>query len=177
MKESCRNYRSLLMDAAEGRPTPEVTRHLEECKSCSAAVERYREIVAAAKVAWTPAPADLIALVKNLIPETRRVWTAARLGSSLAAGARGLGDEFQMSVGGGDLSIRIMATRSEAGWQLMGRLPEGEWSIDAEVPAVVDANGFRFTVGALEESGFNLIGPDQILVVPAMSQLLGDDGR
>lgn len=159
------------MDAAEGRSSPELAVHLESCTSCAELVRRYREIVVAAQIAWTSAPAELIQRAKNLMPETRRVWIAQRLGASLAAGARGPADEFQVLVGTDELSIRLMATRIEKGWQLMGRLPEGEWEVDASFPIQVDAKGFRFVVPSLEQSAFNLIGKDAVLQVPALSEL------
>jgi hypothetical protein len=177
MKDSCRNYRDHLVDAAEGRVSPEVAQHLEACASCAELVRRYREIVAATRIAWTPASRELVELVKGLMPETRKVWSARRLGSSLMAGARGPGDEFQMLVGTDELSVRVLASRTDAGWQLMGRFPEGEWNVVASVPVTVDANGFRFVVSNLEESAFSLVGHDTVLEVPALSRFLSDDGR
>jgi hypothetical protein len=172
----CRIYRERLADAAEGRGDAEVILHIEGCAKCSELVRRYRQIFEAARHPWESAPAEQIAMAKSLIPSQRRLVIARRLGTSQLAGARGERDEFQILVGTESLSLRLMASREDGGWHLMGRFPQGEyspgdWTIESVHRNWTEEEGFHIVVPSLTDCEFSLVGPDLTLQVPSLGAL------
>ena len=174
MRETCSRFRSSLADAAEGKVTAELTEHLRECSSCAQIIGEYKAIFASAGELWESAPLETIQLAKALMPETRRVLFAKRL-SVGAATARGPQEEFQVLVGGEDISMRLMATPTTEGWSIRGKVPNADWIVYAENAVQMPDGRFEFTVPTLEESSFDVLGEDTILQVPALSQLLTHD--
>lgn len=150
--------------------------HVEGCPHCSAVVERYRQIFASASGVWESAPTHLVARVKELVPETRRVLFGRRLQVGGLAVSRGPLEEFQLVVGDADVSIRLMATPNPEGWSIVGRVPNNNWEVDAPRPITASDGRFQFSVKTLEESAFDLLGPDTLMHVPALSELIENDG-
>lgn len=175
MKDVCPQYRAQLVDAAEGKSNPELEQHLLICSKCSQLLENYRAMLKAADGLWESAPANLVLRAKNLMPETRRVVIARRLGLGTLGAARGPLDEFQVMVGDDSTSVRLMASPTANGWSIMGRVPSEAWEVDSPVPVELAEGRFQFTVAALEDSSFELVGPDVVLHIPPLSELIQND--
>jgi len=173
MKRACRPFRDRLIEMAEGHALPAVAEHVAGCADCAAIVGDYTRMLGAARIPWSAAPAALIDRVKALMPERRRVVFGRRLGT-FATAARGEADEFQVVVGEGDLSVRLMATRDADGWRVMGRAPAGTWNFEGPSDAAMESGRFEFRTSSLEDSAFSLTNDDTVFQVPALSHLLQD---
>ena len=161
MIDPCSNYRVHLADAAEGRADLEVMNHATTCAKCAKLLAQYRVLLAAASGTWESPSAQILARVKGMMPERRRVLIGRRLLAPSLSTARGLPvEEFQVVVGAEDVSVRIMATPQGGGWSIMGRLPDASWTVESDTP--VDQSGGRFQLDAtdLTSSGFDLVGPN-----------------
>ncbi len=175
MRDTCSRFRSRLADAAEGNTNVELAEHLGQCTVCSQIISEYKTIFATASGLWESAPLESIQLAKALMPETRRVLFAKRLSVGAAATARGPQEEFQVLVGGEDISMRLMATPTTEGWSIRGKVPNADWIVYAENAVQMPDGRFEFTVPTLEDSSFDVLGEDTILQVPALSQLMTYD--
>ena len=176
MKDACSMFRDRLADLADGRADDEVIQHVASCSRCNTIARELQSIVDAASFTWEEAPQAAISRAKALIPETKRVFWAARLRLGGLAPARGPIDEFQIVVGVEDWSIRLLATPHENGWSIMGQLPGESWLFDGHVPVTMSGNRFQFHASDLSRTAFELVGEDAILCIPPISDLLNDDG-
>ena len=176
MIDPCSNYRIHIPDAAEGRADLDVMNHVATCAKCAKLLTQHRVLLAAASGTWESPSAQILARVKGLMPETRRILVGRRIFAPSLSAARGLPvEEFQVLVGAEDVSVRIMATPQGEGWSIMGRLPNDSWAVQAD--SLVDQSAGRFQLDAsdLNASGFDLLGPDVVIRIPALSELLTDD--
>jgi hypothetical protein len=83
-------------------------------------------------------------------------------------------EDFQIVVGGEAMQLRLMYSHLGDGWEVLGRVPSGEWTVAAPESQVhMDAGG-RFVLRApdLGKTGFSLIGPERELVVPSAEEML-----
>jgi hypothetical protein len=175
MRNACSKYRFRLIEAAEGNADNEMLAHVAECANCSAEVNRIITVLAAAKGIWESAPSEIVQRAQSLMPETRRHLIGRRLGLGSFAGARGGQEEFQVLVGDEDVTIRLMASPRQDGWAVMGRVPGDDWIVEAQSPVKLDDTVFEFEVKTLDGSAFDLVGPDSILHIPALSELIDND--
>lgn len=165
-------YRERLVAMAETGLDADLARHVESCSTCAALLARYQRMHKAAKQEWVSAPSSLIGAAKAMLPSTRRAFIAGRLGTSLLAGARGVPEEFQLVAGTEELPVRLLASREDNGWHVMGRFPAGNWAIESSHPAWIEEGGFRLLVPSLRESEFTLVGADETLEFPSIETLL-----
>lgn len=176
MIDPCSNYRMHLPDAAEGRADLEVMNHAGTCAKCATLLAQYRVLLAAASGTWESPSAQVLASVKAMMPEKRRVLIGRRILAPSLSAARGLPvEEFQVVVGAEDVSVRIMAIPQGEGWSIMGRLPDASWTVESETPVDQSSGRFQLEAVDLESSGFDVVGPNVVLRIPALSELLTDD--
>lgn len=173
MKPECQSLSDRLFEIALGRSDEEALSHVATCVDCSRELALYREIVAAARTMMASAPAEAISAAKGLVTSRSRTVAIRRLG--LGQQVRGSALK-QASFEAGEVAIRVLASQSEHGWILTGRVEaSGEAKIlygADEIP--LDREGrFQIRVASLSESGFEVkVGGDWI-EVPALDA--GDD--
>lgn len=66
-----------------------------------------------------------------------------------------------------------MYVREEAGWEVVGRLPKGDWQISRDGQAVeTDGDGrFSFKANDLHQTGFEFVGTE-VIEIPSAEELL-----
>lgn len=175
MKSNCRDYRDRLGDAAEGRADATLNAHLAECTMCTARVERMRAMIEASRFRLESAPSALIDSVKGLMtPKAHRVW-ATLVSTSRLAGARAEGDDFQAVYAHEGVTLRILATRTDDGWELMGRLPGDAWTVHANGEVEQEEGGFRVRTDNLETLELRVSHGESEIEIPNLLAEAPDD--
>ena len=172
----CKNFRERLADLLEGRASDDVVQHVAGCVRCELELKQLRTILGTTEFTWHSAPTNLVDSAKSLMP-TRAPIRARLLGSSLAAGARSVEGDAQVVVGNDETSVRLMVSETESGWEVFGRLPSSDWTVEPRSGLQVDSDGFRITAQDLATTGFRMVGPSADIDVPALSELLDHAGQ
>ena len=175
MKDACNQFRDSLADMADGTADAATVAHVNSCQSCLSIVNDLKLIVARAHQEWFIAPSEWISAAKALMPETRKIFTCHRLQLRGIAPARGPVDEFQIVVGTDELSLRLMATPTDTGWNIMGQFPSSDWEMEGQPNVTISGPRFQFSAKDLSETAFELVSMDTILQVPPMNRLIRDD--
>jgi hypothetical protein len=177
MRDRCADYWEGIVDIAEGRQSEPARLHLQSCGDCSEKLEQLHVMMAAGDLRYFDAPTNLIASVKGLMPQPeRRVFSLLR-STTAWTGARTAAHDFQLVAGDGDTQVRLMFSKVDDGWEVMGRIPAGSWSVEADGQTVdlSDEGRFSFLAPGLDATGFTLIGSDTELVVPSAEELLSNE--
>src|SRR4051812_18744628 len=128
MKNRCADFWDGIVDLAEGRENAAASAHVEGCADCRMKLEELREIFAVGDLKFYSAPKAVIDAAKGLMQPQRRVAGVFR--STLAfSGARTVAEDFQLVVGEGDTQTRLMFVHTGSGWEVLGRLPSGDWTV------------------------------------------------
>ena len=166
----CKDLQESLATLAEGGSAPEAEAHVAGCVDCGLRLAELRRVVGAARLPVESAPLDLIARAQALMrPRPRLV--ARLLGNGLAASGarRATAEAFSLSVGVDGVEIPLQFAPVKGGWELLGRAPSEDWTIErngVEIPCG-PAGRFHLFVPTLDEAWFTLRhGADEIVVPP-----------
>ena len=162
------------MELAEGRVNVVAKSHVDSCADCARALDQLRAMMAAGQTEMTDAPMSLIERAKAIVAPQQRRLLAGILRTSLAAGARSVGTDFQVVVGSEDVSARLMYSKEADGWVVMGRAPSNDWTMihgSEQVPCEPDGR-FSFRAPSLSDTGFALMSTSAQLIVPPIEDLL-----
>ncbi len=160
-----------LVALASGKENEEAKLHLDGCPSCQARLAELTRAIQAMKRPEFDAPRDQIMMAVSLMPERQRQrFLATLLGSSLAtAGARAaLAESFQMTFQHDDVNLRLMYSKVDLGWEVMGRVPD-QWVADSDEGEIqADGEGhFTLVVSELDQTGFLLRRGDVEIQIPS----------
>lgn len=176
MNKRCRELSEALIALAEGRSSAEVAEHVAHCGACAKRLAEYREMLEVGRVRAFAAPQEVIARAQAIMPAKQgRVATFLRSSLSLAGARAATTIDFQIVVETGLGQLRLMYVRTESGWDVMGRLPNVEATIergDSQITA--DESGrFQFAAENLQDTAFTLWTRDGERVdVPSAEDLL-----
>ena len=173
MKRECEDIRDELVLLAEGQENPRVGAHLETCEDCRCRLEQLRYMLSALKVQSFEAPPDLVLEAKSLIPN--RSFRLSLIRTSLqTATARAPSQDFQAVYGGEGLEVRVMYSKVDAGWEVMGKAPSGDWQAENEASLIeVDQQGrFHFVIGSLDQTAFTIRGDGRVCDIPSVSEAI-----
>jgi len=181
MRRDCGAYQERLLDLAEGRVDEAAFAHVQTCADCAEILRQYRAVLDAAAFEWTAAPTEAVRRAKDLmmpghLPQRRSI--ARLLHSSLLAGARSAPDDIQLTVEAEGERVRLMYSRLATGWEVVGRVPNAGISAERDQgPLALDEAGrFSFAAPSEAQTGFALRGPEWIVEIPSLEELLSNDG-
>lgn len=179
MKDRCANHWEGIVNLAEGRESETARLHVQNCRECAAKLEQLRAMMSAAEVRYFNAPASAIASVKGLMqPAERRVFGLLR-STTAWSGARTAAQDFQIVAGEGGTQVRLMFSKVDEGWEVMGRTPAGEWNVEAngDILETSDDGRFSFIAPRLDSTGILMTGRETELVVPSAEELLSSESN
>ncbi len=179
MNSPCPRYIERLVALAEGHSDSAAEAHVAACEGCSEALIQYRSILTAARRESFTVPTAVLAATKAIMPSVKRTVLARLVGSSALAGARALPGDLQVALEADGHPVRVMYTRREAGWEVLGTLPGPDWRAEREKGAVhMNQDGrFSFSATKVEATGFRLAHEDLAVEVPPLEELLdGNSG-
>lgn len=179
MKRNCSEYWERIVQLAEGTDDADARAHLESCEECRTKFGQLQEILAVRGARFFDAPSRLVADVKAAIPRRER-RVATLLQSTLAwSGARAITEDFQVVVGQAENRTRLMYSRSEDRWEVLGRMPSSNWVALRDGQRLSSGDGtFSFQAATLSDTDVTLIGPEGEVYVPSAEELLrGSDHR
>lgn len=174
MKDRCIDYWVGIVDLAEGREAPAALHHVERCEDCSHKLAELRTLMDVGRARYFDAPAHLIESVKQLMPQPERRFLRLLRTTTAWSGARAVAEDFQIVAGDESDQVRLMYSRGDKGWEVMGKAPSAHWSLEGPPHEVeIDEDGrFSFTAQSLSQTGFSLIGPGRELVVASAEEML-----
>jgi hypothetical protein len=153
---------------AEGQIDAEQAAHLAGCADCGRRVEQMRTLLAALAYPLRAAPEGLLDRVPNPVPAPKITRLARLLGYGPALAARAVVDDVQVLVGTEDVELRLIYARQADGIRVMGRLPEGGWTLEDGAVEI------DFVAASEAATGFALEREDMRLEVPALDALRAD---
>lgn len=176
MNAPCSRFSERLVAIAEGRVDGDAERHVASCANCASTLSEYRKIVSIARESAFSVPASMVVAAKALFtglpvrPQVRLV------SSSVRAGARALPADLQVAIEAAGNPVRLMYTRKESGWEVLGTLPGPDWRAEKEKGLVkIGPDGrFSFAVPKVSATGFRLASSEQTVDVPSLEDLLFD---
>ncbi|MEZ0324773.1 MAG: hypothetical protein ACAH95_02615 [Fimbriimonas sp.] len=174
MKRACADNWENIVELAEGRKNEAAQAHVESCVDCAKVYAQLKKMVSASERGIYAAPTELINRAIGLMPKPIRV-RAGLLRTTLGlVGARAEADDFQIVVSVGDEQNRLMYVREQDGWEVIGRLPNGDWRIERSGEEIETDNTGRFSFKAndLEHTGFEFVGGSQVIEIPSAEELL-----
>jgi hypothetical protein len=174
MKSPCSRYIERLVSLAEGHPDPAAEVHVAACEACADALAQYQGILVSARREAFPVPAAVLAAAKAIMPSSRRTVLARLVRSSALAGARALPGDLQVALEADGRPVRVMYTRRDAGWEVLGTLPGPDWRAEREAGAVHMGQDGRFSFSAprVEATGFRLASEELAVEIPPLEELL-----
>jgi hypothetical protein len=174
MRDRCANYWDGIVTLAEGGQDEAARLHVESCTDCADQLRHLRQIMAVGGLRFFDAPANLIEDVKRMMPAPERIRLGLLRSTTAWSGARVVAEDFQIVVGEGSTQMRLMYERSGELWQVLGKAPSGEWTLESisGIASVGDEGRFSFEAPSLAETSFTLSGPEGELYVPSAEELL-----
>lgn len=178
MKRTCNDIWERIVELAEGQPQPEASAHLTTCTECRAKFGELGTMLQGMAVPHFKAPESLLQEAKSLMPVAARRMGLIRTSLQLS-GARSENQDFQAVYGADDLELRVMYSKVERGWDVIGQIPNPLWSVargNKEIP--VDSEGrFHFLTKTLDDSSFSLDGGQLRLEVPSATEAIREPGN
>ena len=166
------------MELAEGKTQPEASAHLTTCPDCQAKFEELGRMLKGTAVPYFKAPASLLEAAKALMPVIQKRMSLIRTSLQLS-GARSENQDFQAVYGVDELEVRVMYSKVERGWDVIGQIPKAQWVVERgtkEIP--VDTEGrFHFLTKTLDDSNFSLEGDQLRLEVPSATEAIRESGN
>ncbi len=177
MKRDCTPFWQGIVELAEGRDNPGAKAHVESCGECQALLQQVKRMLEAAAIPTLKAPVDLVTAAKAFMPgpqPLRVLRTSLQL-----AGARWMNQDFQVVYEAREFELRVSYTKTEGGWEVVGKVPSDEWSVNKKRRSIpIQADGrFFFTVKSLEQSGFVLMTSNEAFTVPSGSEAMDESTR
>ena len=173
MKRECQDIWESVVALAEGQANDRATAHLEGCEDCRRRFEQLQSMFAGLGLASFEVPPTLVQAAKSLMFGQAKRLGLIRTSFQLSA-ARAPSQDFQAVYGGEGIEVRVMYSKVDQGWEVMGRTPAGEWRVEAEgSPVDSDEHGrFHFVVGSLDKSAFSLIGEHEACEIPSANEAI-----
>lgn len=174
MFSPCPRFAERLVSLAEGAADPALEAHAATCTGCSGALEHYREIFAVAQRQAYAVPVSVVEAAKAIMPTTRRVVLARLIRSSMLAGARAVPADLHVALDADGSPMRVMYTRRESGYDVLGTLPGPDWHAERDQGSVI-ASGpsrFAFLAARLEATGFRVMNRTTTVIVPPIEEFV-----
>ena len=173
MKRECQDVWESVVALAEGQANDRATTHLKGCEDCRLRFEQLQSMFAGMRLASFEVPPTLVQSAKSLIAGQTTRLRLVRTSFQLSA-ARAPSQDFQAVYGGQGIEVRVMYSKVDQGWEVMGRMPAGEWRVETESsPVDSDEHGrFHFLVGSLDKSAFSLIGENEVCEIPNANEAI-----
>lgn len=173
MKRECQDIWESVVALAEGHANDGATAHLKGCGDCRRRFEQLQAMLAGIGLKSFEVPATLVEAAKSLIADKAKRLGLIRTSFQLSA-ARAPSQDFQAVYGGEGIEVRVMYSKVDQGWEVMGRTPAGQWLVETvDSPVDSDEHGrFHFVVGSLDDSAFSLIGEHGTCEIPSANEAI-----
>jgi hypothetical protein len=176
MNRACRAIWESLIELAEGKSSPVAEAHVAHCANCSESLAELRQLFSAGRTEWHAAPMEVVDRAYSIMPQRERrraVFVSQSFGTAFARSGEG---DFQMTFSVDGSPMRLLVSREQTGWSLVGQVPTDGWSVGPGHSDVrQDMEGrFRIHVRRLEDSAFVLRGPFHDVEIPAITEFLDD---
>ena len=174
MNFPCPRFAERLVSLAEGIADPAVEAHVVVCVGCAEALTHYRTILTVAQRQAVTVPISVVEAAKAIMPSQRRVVLARLVRSSMVAGARAVPADLHVSLDADGTPMRVMYTRRESGWDVLGTLPGPDWHAERDLGGIDRASEgrFAFLAARLEATGFRVANREVSVVIPPIEELL-----
>lgn len=178
MNLECRENWEGVVSLAEGQANDRASAHLEECESCRLRFHQLRSMMSGMETPEFEVPSSLVQAAKDLFVGKRRKLGLIRTSLQLSS-ARAPKQDLQAVFGGEGIEIRVMYSKVEQGWEILGQAPSDHWRVEWEGGTVEsDERGrFHFRVETLESSEFSLVGEMEAYEVPSASEAISGLGN
>ncbi|CAN5517149.1 hypothetical protein BH11ARM1_BH11ARM1_06460 [soil metagenome] len=151
MRSECLRWSDALAALAEGRQDAEASIHVQGCVDCGRKVAQLRAMLASASLAMEDAPVEAISRAKRLMAPVFKRATLRQTTLGLV-GARSSSDTFQAVFDVDSGSARVMYSKSESGWLILGQFSSGTCTIERDDLAISSDDEGRFTFESSELS-------------------------
>lgn len=173
MNFPCPRFAERLISLAEGASDPAVEAHMATCPGCSEAFQQFRSIVQVAQRQAFAVPVSVVEAAKSIAPATRRTVMARLIRSNAVAGARAIPADLHVALDADGHPMRVMYTRRETGWDVMGTLPGPDWCAEREhKPIDCNEDRFTFLASRLEATGFRVSNRNSVVIVSPIEEML-----
>jgi hypothetical protein len=177
MKRECRRLWEAIVDLAAGQSNIQAREHIDSCPNCRADFERLQAMFQAMQFESPDVPQNLVANAKAIMPAKSIRMSLAKSSLQLTT-ARSANQDFQAIYAGEGIEVRVMYSKVDRGWEILGRMPDQVWGVEAEeIPIEVDEEGrFHFFADSLEQSRFTLYGSGAKYEIPNASEAISESG-
>jgi hypothetical protein len=174
MNSPCPRLLERLIAHAEGSLDPIVELHVASCRECAEALKQFQQVFrTSSRYRFTP-PVEVVERAKAIFPAARRTVVARVLRTSALSSARAVPTDLQVSLDADGFPMRVMYSRREAGWDVLGSLPGPDWNAEREHGSVerTSESRFSFLAAHLDSTGFRVGNRDVSVIVPPLEELL-----